>query len=103
MAHNVSGIRRFASPNNGYAKQSPGLAKCGGEKLHKGASAGCSFSEPGAAKGGGTYTVCYALVLLFLFSSFCLMIFECFIKYLFNILEQIPGKISILSYQDYFV
>ena len=50
MSYNVTGIRRFDSPNKGFAKQSPGLAKCGGEKLHKGASADCSFSEPGGGE-----------------------------------------------------
>ena len=60
MSHNVSGIRRFASPYKGFAKQSPGLAKCDGEKLHKGASADCSFSESGGGKAAGAYTVCYA-------------------------------------------
>jgi len=29
MAYNVLGWRRFASPNKGFAKQRPGLAKCG--------------------------------------------------------------------------
>ncbi|GHV86836.1 hypothetical protein AGMMS50255_1320 [Spirochaetia bacterium] len=29
IAHNVKGLRRFASPNKGFAKQRPGLAKCG--------------------------------------------------------------------------
>jgi hypothetical protein len=28
MSHNVLGLRRFASPNKGFAQQSPGLAKC---------------------------------------------------------------------------
>jgi hypothetical protein len=29
FSHNVTGIRRFASPDKGFAKQRPGLAKCG--------------------------------------------------------------------------
>ena len=29
MAYNVLGIRRFASPNKGFAKQRPGLTNCG--------------------------------------------------------------------------
>jgi hypothetical protein len=37
MSHNVPAVYDvFASPNKGFAKQSPGLAKCGGEKPHKG-------------------------------------------------------------------
>ena len=38
IAHNVLDIRRFDSPNKGFAKQRPGLAKCGGAKYHKGRS-----------------------------------------------------------------
>jgi len=30
----------------------PGLAKCGGRKLHKGACADCNFLEPEPPKGG---------------------------------------------------
>jgi len=29
MSLNVQGIRRFASPNKGFAEQRPGLANCG--------------------------------------------------------------------------
>jgi len=29
ITHNVTGIRRFASPYRGFAKQRPGLANCG--------------------------------------------------------------------------
>ena len=29
IAPNVLGIRRFANPNKGFAKQRPGFAKCG--------------------------------------------------------------------------
>ena len=29
MSPNVLGIRRFANPNKGFAKQRPGFAKCG--------------------------------------------------------------------------
>jgi hypothetical protein len=28
ISHNVLGLRRFASPDKGFAQQSPGLAKC---------------------------------------------------------------------------
>jgi hypothetical protein len=38
IAYNVPGWRRFASPDKGFAKQRPGLAKCGGAKTHKGRS-----------------------------------------------------------------
>ena len=29
LSYNVLGIRRFANPNKGFAKQRPGFAKCG--------------------------------------------------------------------------
>jgi len=38
LSLNVQGWRRFASPNKGFAKQRPGLAKCGGAKHQKGRS-----------------------------------------------------------------
>jgi hypothetical protein len=72
LALNVLGWRRFASPNKGFAKQRPGLAKCGGVKPHKGACAGWGFTEPEPPIGGEALTVCYVLV--FCFISFILFI-----------------------------
>ena len=46
ISSNVLGWRRFASPNEGFAKQRPGLAKCGGAKYHKGACDDWDFTEP---------------------------------------------------------
>jgi len=45
LSHNVRGWRRFGSPNKGFAKQRPGLTKCGGRKHHKGRIARLVFSE----------------------------------------------------------
>ena len=50
MAHNVPGWRRFASPNKGFARQRPRLAKCGGAKHHKWLKARLVFCGTRAAE-----------------------------------------------------
>jgi hypothetical protein len=49
-------MRRFASPDKGFAKQRPGLAKCGGVKPHKGRKPDCGFTEPEPPLGGEART-----------------------------------------------
>ena len=49
MAYNVLGSWRFASPYKGFAKQRPGLAKCGGVKPCRGRKPEHGFTEPEGA------------------------------------------------------
>jgi hypothetical protein len=58
IAHNVLGWRRFASPNKGFAKQRPGMVKCGGAKSCRGRKPEHGFAEPKPPKGGEALTVC---------------------------------------------
>jgi hypothetical protein len=55
----VSGWRRFAGPDKGFAKQRPGLAKCGGAKPLKGRSPTAVLRSLAARTGRRTVTVCY--------------------------------------------
>ena len=53
LAHNVLGWRRFCSPNRGFAKQRPGLQKCGGAKPCRGRKPEHGFAEPEPPEQGG--------------------------------------------------
>jgi hypothetical protein len=48
-------MRRFASPHKGFAKQRPGLAKCGLREAWERSDLG--ERNPGAPNGRGTHTV----------------------------------------------
>ena len=80
MSHNVRGIRRFDSPDKGFAKQSPGLANCGWKEAWEWSVAQWpSRLEPRSRRlGGGAYTVCYALFLSFFFLYFLYFSFPIF-------------------------
>ena len=56
MSPNVLGIRRFANPNKGFAKQRPGFAKCRWSEPWERSDLGERNPEP--PNGGVAYTVC---------------------------------------------